>query len=450
MIMINLFGLSEVVVRFPSGIFGILTVVLVYAITYDFFKNKKSAFVGGLILLSTPLFISSMRYGMTDTMVTFFITLAIFAAYKGIYDNPKWLRVLGITAGCAIMTKSIIGIIPLIIFSTLLLYTRKNNVVTKLEIFYGAILLVVTVVPWHLFMSFMFGVKFWQDYLGYHVIDRFAQNIIASPYDNYIDATIERLGIWSVIFFVLLVNVRNFVKNYKKGVVVFFFSAVMIIVFFSFAKTVSPHYILPVVPLIVILIGGFIGIIFEKQERLAIVLASISLLNFMPLFILLASDFGESNILIPRIINHFLLISCGLSILISLVFLSSSLFFYKKHKKIIITGSFYVLILMNIFIPFYPDRSPHMKDVGKFISSMDDLSLTHVFMSNSDRHLTNTLLFYLPLGITAERIRMPSDVLFEKNKNHSLCITLHNEPILYNLGEVLYSFPDGELRYCSE
>jgi len=59
-------------------------------------------------------------------------------------------------------------------------------------------------------------------------------------------------------------------------------------------------------------------------------------------------------------------------------------------------------------------------------------------------------LYHAKKSIDAYFLILPVDVLFEKNKNHSLCITLHNEPILYNLGEVLYSFPDGELRYCSE
>lgn len=81
---------------------------------------------------------------------------------------------------------------------------------------------------------------------------------------------------------------------------------------------------------------------------------------------------------------------------------------FKTHTGLVRGIAFTLLINMNIFIlPFYLDRSSEMKKLGVFTEQFNEKNKHHqeikyVFMTESQKHRTNTLLFYLPLGIKTE------------------------------------------------
>ncbi len=450
MLMIKSFGFSEIALRFPSGVFGVMNAMLVYFFTFSLFKSRRGGFIAGLVIFSCPLFIVSMRSGMMDTMVTFFIILAIFSIYKGIYNNPKWFYIFYFSVGMGIMVKSIIGIIPILVFVPYVLFNKKFNK----EIFYGILILLIIVLPWHIFMSLNFGVDFWNEYLGYHVIDRFQENVINSPYRGYKEVFLERMGIWSIVFLMSILFIKNSIYKYKKEFSFLFFSSTLILIIFSVASTKSPHYILPVIPLLAIILGGNISLLLKEKSLFMIFIAAVSFLNFTPNFILLASDYGESQIFVPGFIAHLLNLSESIYYLMAIFSFCFTiilgLLFYKKHKSIVINCSLIIIVGMNIFIPFYPDRGNFMKEAGLYLSeNKRQLSSKYVFVSISEEHRTNTLLAYLPLEMFAEKIKYSKeDLLFENFKNESLCLSLKENPIRYEMGELVHSFDKGDLYKC--
>jgi len=469
MINVSLFGYGEVVLRFTSGLFGVLTAVLVYFITYDIFKNKRGAFISGIILFSTPFFINSMRFAMTDTMVTFFITLALFVLYKIIKSDgdsfTKWLKIFAVATGCAIMTKSMVGVIPIfgLTFSIITIKKVRIKILkNKKELFFSILILFLIIAPWHIFMSLKFGREFWREYIGYHVVDRIRENIIVSPYNNYLEAIWNKLGIWPPVFVVLLLGAKKSLMKYKKEIIFFLANAVFIISAFSMAKTIVPHYILPAVPLVAIVIGGIMGEIFKNKQKMVVILSGISLLNFTPFFILQASDYGASNILIPRIIDHFLKNNVNIFYIIifnmTMMCLFVELWLYKKYTKIIGNTAFALLISMNIFVPFYSDRGVEMKKLGIFIENISkEKQINYIFMTKSEKYRTNTLLFYVPLGIKVERLS--SEVgsspniyqrnLLQKNREQALCVILDDGKQAKNLGKNIYTFNGGVVKKCN-
>lgn len=454
MIMFLWFGASEMALRFASGIFGILTAMLAYFAAYDIFKNRISAFVSGFILFSMPIFLQSMRAGMMDTMVTFFIICAIFAVYKSIFHSPRWLYVFATTTGCAIMTKGVVGIIPLIILFFSIIWKWPLFEKNKKQLFQSLVILLAIAMPWHLYMSLAFGFEFWKEYLGYHVIKRFQDNIILSPYTNYIDALINRLGIWILVLPIVFLFTKNIIKSFKRPIIFFLASAVFIVILFSLSKTVVPHYILPAIPLVAIVLGGIIGMLFEKKDRFSIFATAVAMLNFLPHFTLQMSDYGESNVFVPYVANHFITFSektCYLAIFISIIlFVCIALRFFHTHKKYVISFSLCIFLFSNLAIPFHPDRDPQVKNVGQFVTQLNDPSISHVFISHDEHHRSNTLLFYVPLKITVERTRFANDPLLEKHKSNSLCLILHDEFSNQEMGKSLHNIPDGALYRCEK
>lgn len=449
MIVLKAFGFSEIALRFPSGFFGVMNAIIIYFIVFSIFKSKIGGFVAGMAIFSCPLFIVSMRNGMMDTMVTFFITLSIFSLYKSIYENPKWFYIFYFSVGMGIMTKSVIGLIPIFVFFPCILLNKKINK----EMFYGIFVLLIIVLPWHIFMSLKFGSDFLNEYLGYHVIDRFKENVIKSPYNGYKEVFLERMGIWSIIFLLTMIVIRKSFNKYKKEFIFLFYSVFLILLIFYLASTKSPHYILPVIPLFGIILGGGLGILLKQQSRFLIFIAAISFLNLMPNFVLWASDYGESQIFTSGLITYFFDLS-GMVYYFMGVFLFCStlclgLFFYKKYKFLVINFSLIILIGMNILIPFYPDRGSFMKEVGLYLSENKDILPKYIFMSFSEEHRSNTLLVYLPLNSFSEKLYYPNEnILFNKFKDESFCLSLKENPINYNVGKLVHSFDRGNLYEC--
>ena len=460
MIAVSLGGYKEIALRFFSGFFGVLTAMTVYFFSWNIFKSKRGAFISGLIVLSTPLFVNNMRMAMMDTTVTFFIIWALFILYKNWkYEKTHW-KIFFTLVGLAIMTKSVIGFIPLFSFMGLFFLVknfRKKVLKNKKEILYGLLWLFLIVAPWHIFMSLKYGMEFWREYIGYHVIARVKANIVISPYNNYGEVIKNRLGIWPIIFIgLLMITKKKTVAIYKKEFIFLLTNLVFIVGLFSLAKTVIPHYLLPVIPLEAIILGGLIEGVFSGKAKELVILGFIVWLNFLPFFILQASDYGNSNILIPRALEHLFSLKPKMLIYLMIVgggtFLFFGIFKWKKYQKFIKIITLSLLIGMNIFIPFYPDKSPEIKKMGHWATNFSGAKkIKYIFMTKSEYYRTNTLLFYLPLGIKAERTTFLDDKLLEENRKQAWCVILKKDKIpIEAFGKVRYSFKDGVLRDCGK
>ncbi len=75
----GVFGYSEVSLRFPSIIFGIGTIFLVYLIVKKLFKNKNLALVTSLFLATSQLHIYYSQEARMYSMAAFFASLSIYS-----------------------------------------------------------------------------------------------------------------------------------------------------------------------------------------------------------------------------------------------------------------------------------------------------------------------------------------------------------------------------------
>lgn len=82
-----IFGTSEIALRFPSILFSLGTIYLVYEI-YKILVNKKDAWIPALILSTSGLFIYYAQEARMYMMSTFLVTLAIFSFVK-IVKSPR-------------------------------------------------------------------------------------------------------------------------------------------------------------------------------------------------------------------------------------------------------------------------------------------------------------------------------------------------------------------------
>lgn len=111
----KILGVTNFAARFPSAIFGILTLIFVFFLGKELF-NKWVGFASAVALTSAPWFLYRARSGDLDIFLTFFFVLSIFYAVKSVHNRRLFIP-LGISLLLLFLTKTIVPftIIPALI-----------------------------------------------------------------------------------------------------------------------------------------------------------------------------------------------------------------------------------------------------------------------------------------------------------------------------------------------
>ena len=106
----GLFGEHEVALRLPGALFGFGTMVLTYALGKALF-SRTAAFWAALVVPTTHVFLWYGRRVLFDSMLTFFITLALLAWVRAHIQKSAsgWYVLAFLSMAVAAMTKGLHG-----------------------------------------------------------------------------------------------------------------------------------------------------------------------------------------------------------------------------------------------------------------------------------------------------------------------------------------------------
>ena len=275
----KLFGVSSFSARFPSAVFGIGTIILVYFFGKKLF-NRTAGFIGAFSLLTTFNFLYYSRTSMLDVTTSFFIVAATFS-YWLTKENKKmyWWLISGLLTGLAVMVKGVVGLIPfgIVSFYEAYLYITKQQKLTSQNIAGYLMMLTASVavfLPWHLEMYRRFGFDFINKYIGYHVVDRAVSSIEdkGRPFLWYVIVMKVSMRIWFIALIpALLWSFHSlFKKNTRHAFLVIW--TCFIFLLFSAATSKLKWYIIPIYPAAALIVGSFIekliGVVLSRKSSL--------------------------------------------------------------------------------------------------------------------------------------------------------------------------------------
>jgi len=272
----NFFDISEFALRFPSALAGLVTLFVTYKLT-KLLSSTRSGIFAVVALATNITFLYYSRMAMIDVLLTMFILLAVYffiVAEK--YSLKRYFVFSGISIGLAVMTKSVIGFFPIIFIGSYFLFEilKKKDFRTIVryltKFLYVIIPAFLVLLPWHITMIWMYGDKFLNPYLGYHVLSRFTTTIEekGGPWDFYL--TVIKISM-RLYFVVLIPAVIYFIyKFYKEKFSSFFFliasSSILTVLFFSLSSSKLMWYVIPAFPFLSVIVGVFLGEIISKLE----------------------------------------------------------------------------------------------------------------------------------------------------------------------------------------
>jgi len=149
------FGFNEFAARLPSVIFSVLTVVLIYFLADDFFKDKKIAIISSLLLAMSFWHISLSREASEKVVALFFVTLGIWLFYRYLnFEKIKYLLLGLISLSISIQTYYSPRIFLLIFLPVMVLFFwKKKPLKTNISLLATVVLICLLTV----FFTFFYG-----------------------------------------------------------------------------------------------------------------------------------------------------------------------------------------------------------------------------------------------------------------------------------------------------
>ena len=167
----KIFGISEYAARFPSALLGVATVVLVYFFArwlFGFWAGFFSAFV----LTTTLLFVRYARRAMVDTTLSFFVCLALFALVLALQKDRRYFLLWGASISLAILTKSVLGLFPLVITVIYLLTAKRIKLFLNPYFLLGLLTILLLGGSWYLHQYLTLGQQFIHVHFRWLILQR--------------------------------------------------------------------------------------------------------------------------------------------------------------------------------------------------------------------------------------------------------------------------------------
>ncbi len=335
-------GFSPFSVRFPSALFGTLTVLLTFFIGKKLFSSRMG-FLSGLILTTVYEFAYLSTRGNIDATLTFFTTTSFFCFlqwYKNGRDErtrPTTLRRLSIygfyiSMGLAVLAKGPVGfILPLLVSLIYLVVQKDWRGIRRMKLLPGMLLFIIIVLAWYLPAVTRGGNVYLRETLFKHTVDAYAKGWthVRPFYYYFYNFPLDFLP-WFIFLPGAIVYgfFRETIGKRKEFLFLFIWFAV-IFLFFSISKGKRGLYLLPLYPAASLMVGKFWeDVISTPMERFRREWTSIPLYGLMGIILI-------AGIVAPWVVSAKLpaYFSYSLPVAFLLVGGSLALFFSYRFKR---------------------------------------------------------------------------------------------------------------------
>jgi len=377
-----LFGNNPISFKIIPLIFSLLCLILILLIGKKLF-DPMTAFFAALIFCSNIVFNVLSKRFQFDIPYIFFILLSFYFLF--IFNDTlksKYLILSGISFGCCLMTKILVGFyIPIIIFLSYFFIKGKVNFKFR-DILILTTIGIVIALPWHVYMLLKHGNEFTDYFLKFHVYARAIQGVEMNEKSSGIFFYVNYL--LSIIPFSILILfgvVKDFFNHknlsWKKIFIwVWFITGLTII---TLSKTKLETYSLLILMPGCFLIPLFINQIDNYSFNFRIMVIVFTIIN---LFWFASESIRPELKSFVYSSGNKVLIALAMAVIMIIVFALSKYFVskveLKKYFFLFILAFFFVLNLYYIFqIPVWENKF-EINELKNYIEKSERKSIIYI------------------------------------------------------------------------
>ncbi len=158
------FGVSEFAARFPSALFGLGLVLMLYLFLTRL-RDANTALLAALMLALNLQMIGLNRMALTDSVLIFFTTLSLVAFWLGFQttrERRPWMWICYAAMGIATLAKGPVGfLVPLIVVALYLSLTKQwRPFWQEGRPLTGTALTILIALPWYAGMWWLHGSEY--------------------------------------------------------------------------------------------------------------------------------------------------------------------------------------------------------------------------------------------------------------------------------------------------
>jgi len=273
-VLFKLFGISEYTAKLTSALSGVILIALVYFFARMLYGHP-AGIASSFILLTTHYFLAKTQRGMVDVLLALMITAALFCFVKGI-GNKKYLLLFGLFTGLAVLTKSILGTVPIFAALCYMIISPERKKINMPFFLAGLAVMAAVASPFFIVGYLKFGKTFLNRQFITNLLDRalYGRMGKASPpyhwsgyFKHLYHIAAQSFPWWIFALFGAVRTVRN---RDSKGSILLLWAAIVIIGT-SVAKIKSPWHIIPVYPALSMIAGNTVSRYLKAENRIKVV-----------------------------------------------------------------------------------------------------------------------------------------------------------------------------------
>jgi len=266
-----LFGVTPGAARFPSAVFGFLTILATYFMVARL-GNRRQGLISAVLLASTSMVFRISHWCVVDIAVGFFATMAFYtflAGYQSDSHKHAWYLAFYVAVALAFMTKGLI--VPVMIgiaIVSLLVWNRNLQEIGRMHILAGILIVSAFAVPWLYMLCQVGGVDLFSNFAIDNNIGRFCLTASNRYHEHargpsfYFTNFLGNFLPWTPVFIPAVVwTFRQTTQSETpwRTFYRFLFAGVVVnVVLLSFSSTKRGIYLLPLYPLAVTMVGGWL------------------------------------------------------------------------------------------------------------------------------------------------------------------------------------------------
>jgi 4-amino-4-deoxy-L-arabinose transferase-like glycosyltransferase len=260
-------GPTEFGARLWAALAG-LGLVLVTAAAGRRWYDESTGLLAGAIVATNFGYFTIARMALPDLPLTFFITLAIWAALVSTLESERSPRLFVLLAalglGLGFLMKGPVGvIIPLIVIVPVLALERRSIALTPSDLVLGFGVFVAVALPWYAAMWITHGNAYLQSFFVGDNFERFATDRFNDPrpWWFYLPVVAGGLLPWTPLALTWLGPITAFLRRRREVHTIdlrLMMWAALPLIFYTLSVGKQPRYVLPVLPPLALLLASSI------------------------------------------------------------------------------------------------------------------------------------------------------------------------------------------------
>lgn len=253
-------GAQPLTARLFSALMGMALIIITY-LTARKALGETPAFISSLILISSIQVAVQFHLAVPDPYLLFLLALSWFSFYMGVESNRNFLYVFYMTTGLATLTKGPVAIVFTGILAVIYLVATKRFTIKrikKLRLIEGTVLFSLIAFPWYIFTHIETSGQWTEGFFFKHNIGRFTKTMEGHGGFPFLPFLITMIGMMPFALFSVQAVVYAWRRRNEHRLLLFsLIASFIVLLFFSFSKTMLPTYPEPAYAFVAILLGYF-------------------------------------------------------------------------------------------------------------------------------------------------------------------------------------------------